>query len=128
MTTATEAPIIAVTRTIQRKWYYPTPRRGSERPDGKSIAYFDFSALDDSVWDQIINRRHRPFRQVRPLVEAALREAGIEFTSLRWSQHAGCSCPCSPGFRIEGGARGYDYWIGAKSDTIEATTTQEAGQ
>jgi len=26
-------------------------------------------------------------------------------TKVRWSQYAGCSCPCSPGFVVDGHSR-----------------------
>lgn len=112
--TETTAPTVKVISIERRTWWGrgSTQRRGADRPDGKSICYFDFSALDSDVWEQIINRRHRPYREVRPFVEAALREAGIEFEKTRWNQRAGCDCPCSPGFVLEGAVRGFDYWVG----------------
>jgi len=112
MTTTTEITA-TITSARQRKWTDGRGRRGSDRPDGRSIAHFDFSALDADVWEQIINRRNRPHNAARPLVERALRDAGIEFTGLRWSQRAGCSCGCSPGFLMDGAALGWDYTVAA---------------
>ena len=34
----------------------------------------------------------------RRIITAGLAEIGIEFESIRFSQKAGCSCPCSPGW------------------------------
>lgn len=30
---------------------------------------------------------------------------------LKWSQYAGCSCGCSPGFIVEGDTRKYDVFV-----------------
>jgi len=37
-------------------------------------------------------------KEERRIITAALAEIGIEFESIRFSQKAGCSCPCSPGW------------------------------
>lgn len=57
----------------------------------------EFNVLEDFV-----NRASPPWQLVKAPAETALREAGWEFERLRWSQRAGCSCPCSPGFIMMG--------------------------
>ena len=37
-------------------------------------------------------------KEERRIIAAALEAAGIKFESVRFSQKAGCSCPCSPGW------------------------------
>lgn len=57
---------------------------------------------DETIIDNLMNRRNRPFREWRSAVEAAARDycknKGVAFTKLQWSQKAGCQCGCSPGF------------------------------
>lgn len=66
----------------------------------RSIAYV--SIKDETFLENFGNRAARPHKVWQPAVEAALREAGIEFERLSWSQKAGCRCGCSPGFYIKG--------------------------
>lgn len=88
-------------------------RRASDRPDGHSIVYVGVDGED--IVEQLTTRRQRPYQALRPIVKAELEKRGIK-GKLRWSQHAGCSCPCSPGFLILNGDTGKDYWITIKAD------------
>lgn len=116
-TTTTHTPTVTVVSKKQRSWgYYDTysgrfvnHRRGSERPDGRSIAYLDFQG--ETILDNLVNRRTRPYTLLRPYVLEALDAAGISVDKMRWSQTAGCSCPCSPGYVLYGAPRGYDIWV-----------------
>lgn len=65
---------------------------------------------DESILENLGNRTSRPYKAWKPLVEAKLKEMGIGFEKIRWSQYAGCSCPCSPGFVVVGD-RGKDIWM-----------------
>ena len=50
-------------------------------------------AVGESIMDNLMNRRSRPYRMYREMLsdQPFMKDA-------RWSQRAGCSCPCSPGF------------------------------
>lgn len=86
------------------------PMRFSDRPDGQSIVYI--AVEGETIAEQLYARRARPYTLLRKPLEDILRANGIRFSKLRWSQKAGCGmCPCSPGFVIEGGDRGSDYWL-----------------
>jgi hypothetical protein len=66
----------------------------------------------ESIIENLQNRRTRPHtvyrKEVIPGVLAAL---GLPAdTRVKWSQYAGCSCPCSPGFVIDG-AHGRDVHV-----------------
>ena len=84
-------------------------RRFSEDPMGPSIVYVFVDG--ETIEEQLITRRMRPYNLIRKPLEAMLRERGIKFEKLQWSQKAGCDCPCSPGFIIRGGDRGKNYWL-----------------
>jgi hypothetical protein len=61
---------------------------------------------DETVMENLMNRRNRPVKLYREIAERGLIEAGIDFYQLSWSKHAGCSmCPCSPGFIVKGSTR-----------------------
>lgn len=64
-----------------------------------------------NVIEDLENRTRRPHSAWRkPLLEAMAR-IGID-AKMYWSQYAGCSCPCSPGYTIEGDDfRGWDFWV-----------------
>lgn len=82
---------------------------GRDVPSGKSVVYV--SVEGESLWDTIAARGNRPHTAWRPYVEEALREYGFNFTKLTWSNKAGCSCPCSPGFIVTEGTHGHDIWV-----------------
>lgn len=57
----------------------------------------------ETLIENLENRKSRPYdlfrKQVIPTVLAQL---GVDAsTKIRWSQYAGCSCPCSPGFVLD---------------------------
>lgn len=55
----------------------------------------------ETVLDQLVKRRVRPVAEWRRLMPEILERAGLSAQKVRWSQRAGCSCPCSPGFICE---------------------------
>lgn len=58
----------------------------------------------ESVLENFQNRRSRPINEYRSILRQAFAQEGIDVSNLeyRWSQKAGCSCGCSPGFIIDG--------------------------
>lgn len=76
----------------------------------------------ESVLENLLGptgRRGRPItewrRDVLPVVVEALRAKGFlpadAVATARWSQYAGCSCPCSPGFIFDAPQlRGFEVW------------------
>ena len=59
--------------------------------------------MGESVWENLQNRRNRPVTEFRKVAYEALAQLGYTKSDvkLRWSQYAGCTCPCSPGFVME---------------------------
>jgi len=136
-----------VTSDRERSWYEPTYRTyrdengefksvqtgtrrktpghgGRDVPTGKSVVYVHVK--NESLWDDFANRTSRPHTAWKPFVERALREHGFEFSKLTWSQKAGCSCPCSPGFIVSTGTRGHDLWVTIEADEPQRTDDAEA--
>jgi len=58
----------------------------------------------ESIMDNLMNRRQRPYTTYKKeVIPAVLEKMGLPSnTKVRWSQYAGCSCPCSPGFVVDG--------------------------
>jgi len=58
----------------------------------------------ESIIDNLMNRRSRPIKLFRQAAKDGLSAMGVDLSKveLRWSQKAGCSCGCSPGFIVEG--------------------------
>lgn len=58
----------------------------------------------ETILEQLETRRQRPYTAYRKeVLPTVMKQLGIpEDTRVRWSQYAGCSCPCSPGFIVEG--------------------------
>jgi hypothetical protein len=63
-----------------------------------------FFQVGESLSENLQNRRSRPSKEYKKLLPEACKQAGIDpFTFLAsWSQKCGCSCGCSPGFRLQG--------------------------
>ena len=62
-----------------------------------------------NVLEDLMNRYRRPAHLWRPVTHEAMARIGI-VGRLTWSQKAGCSCGCSPGF-ISNAVRGGDFSI-----------------
>jgi hypothetical protein len=57
----------------------------------------------ETIFENLSNRKSRPNAEYRKQVMGdVLEHMGLPSnTKIRWSQYAGCSCPCSPGFIID---------------------------
>jgi hypothetical protein len=93
----------------------------------------------ETMLDNLMNRGSRPVEQWRVLATRTMRELGLDpqeaYLKLRWSQKAGCSCGCSPGFIMADFAvrcalpgidlpyasNGYDLMITPKPVVAEST-------
>ena len=55
---------------------------------------------EESLAENLMNRRDRPQALYRKqILPKVIQELNLpEGTKAKWSQYAGCSCPCSPGF------------------------------
>jgi hypothetical protein len=56
------------------------------------------SVEDETVLDNLANRKRRPYDVYKKMLRSSGVGAVLDLNGLRWSQKAGCSCPCSPGF------------------------------
>jgi len=89
------------------------------------------SVKDESIIDNMLNRKRRPYSVYKTLIRGSLLEQVLRLGDLRWSQYAGCSCSCSPGFVLPkqvlniGGHTfsNFDVWISIEG----APATAEAG-
>lgn len=74
--------------------------------NGKKVSYSRvyFFPANETVLDQFSNRRARLYDEYRKLLPLALMAEGVPGDVSRdaiWSQKAGCSCGCSPGFIVK---------------------------
>jgi len=92
----TEAPALKVLEV--------TIRRNTEFSARNQKARVYFWPKGESVWENLENRRSRPHKEYRKLIPEVLERIGAdpEAVKLSWSQKAGCSCGCSPGFIADG--------------------------
>lgn len=106
----------------KRTWRYDLGRDGLKeclRPNGRSLVWFHFAGLvkgsniTGTEWeDENYSPGYPPYVVARPLAEAALRKAGIDFDALVWAPKAGPD-EFGAGWFLEGAERGYNYWIAA---------------
>jgi len=61
----------------------------------------------ETIMDNLMNRKQRPHTiYKKEVIPSVLEKMGLSAdTKVRWSQYAGCSCPCSPGFIVDGDSR-----------------------
>lgn len=76
------------------------PRRPGRRwRDYTAAPRMYVSVTDESILDNLANRRRRPYNVYKTLLRDLRLWGILDLGKLTWSQHAGCSmCPCSPGF------------------------------
>lgn len=57
------------------------------------------SVADESVLENLENRRRRPYNVYKKMIAASGISSVLNLQNLAWRQGAGCRmCPCSPGF------------------------------
>lgn len=67
----------------------------------------------ETVMENFTKGRHtRPYTQYKKEVLPQLfRKLGLNGIKVSWSQKAGCSCPCSPGFIVKEGNVPWDIHV-----------------
>jgi hypothetical protein len=77
----------------------------------------------ENILDNLQNRTSRPSRLYAEAVAPALAALGLADTCKgSWSQYAGCTCPCSPGFVVKAKPGNYvshmpkDVWVTVTGD------------
>jgi hypothetical protein len=75
------------------------PRRSYRQYNAKPRIYV-WAQNEETILENLENRKRRPHKIWRKGVKEAFAEVGLsfDFDGMVWSQYAGCSCPCSPGF------------------------------
>ena len=82
------------------------------------------SVADETMLDNLANRKRRPYNVYKTLIHSTNLASVIDLSKLSWSQYAGCSCPCSPGFVLNhqnivddkgNGFRYFDLWLTLES-------------
>jgi hypothetical protein len=94
---------ITITNPLSRPQYL----NGRSRQT-KSRLYIN--TKNETILENLANRRSRPTQVYKSILPDIFQALGVPVKPVRWSQYAGCTCPCSPGFIIEGDY-GMDYWI-----------------
>lgn len=66
----------------------------------------------ETIMGNLLDRRNRPLGAFRTIAQQVLKEYGAPDAKIYWSQRAGCSCPCSPGFIVtHPGYEGFDLHV-----------------
>ena len=77
---------------------------------------------DETIKENFENRRQRPYTIYKKEVLPQLfRKLGLSPEKVGWSQKAGCSCPCSPGFVVQSRDIPFDIHV-TVTDKYVATT------
>lgn len=89
----------------------------------------------ETILENLANRRNRDYTTYRKIVQQATKQVGFKSLKMGWSQYAGCSCPCSPGFKVKDwdwpshpeSGNYWDMWVvigRVKSDPVVDLETQ----
>lgn len=93
MTKQFEIKVAGATITVMPRTY----RYGYQTDYHKAPRMY-VSVADETVFDNLANRKRRPYNVYKTLIHSSGIASVLDLSELRWSQKAGCSCPCSPGF------------------------------
>jgi hypothetical protein len=84
----------------------------ARKDTGKTLPRVFVYPEGETILENLFARRQRPYsvyrREILPEVWDQL---GVSNAKVRWSQYAGCTCPCSPGFVVTEGYRGDDLIV-----------------
>lgn len=80
----------------------------------RTTAHLYIFPTGESIVENLLNRRERPYKQWYTLIPQILKKAGLSAEEIKgvnasWSQKCGCSCGCSPGFKLKGYSKN-DVW------------------
>ncbi len=92
------------------------PKSGSSSKDNATDYYHRpriyVHLAGETIMQDLQNRRARPYKVYKAEVLPALfRLLGITDVKVGWSQKAGCSCPCSPGFIVKDDGLPFDIHV-----------------
>lgn len=81
---------------------------------------------DETIIENLQKRTVRPYTTYKKeVIPSILKSLNLpEKTKVKWSQYAGCSCPCSPGFIVEGDYS-KDVFVTISNKTPETTEVTE---
>jgi hypothetical protein len=82
--------------TVKRRAPYSTPYATVREWNKGTRIYVD--EVGETVLDNLEKRMGRPSDKYKAPVLEALEQIGLTSVKVNWSQRAGCTCPCSPGF------------------------------
>ena len=105
-------------KIIITRLYLRDSRKSPYKKQPKSRVYAFREGVEQTLMEEKSERYTQ--RHVKKELKKALLEAlagvGVVQDNMKWSQYAGCSCPCSPGFVLTGRfvdneGRPLDIWI-----------------
>ena len=82
----------------------------------QKTAHCYFFLTGESILENLQNRRKRPNKEFKALLPKVFEKTDFEslwnegHIKANWSQKCGCSCGCSPGFRLNG-LYGYNIFV-----------------
>jgi hypothetical protein len=98
-----------------------------EKHSASPRVYFWLADRATKSFDEFIGQRFLPQDLFRPLMDEVLRPVGLLGTKASWSQKAGCSCPCSPGFILRGVEHyDFDIHVDYEPKKVKATARRSA--
>jgi len=59
------------------------------------------SIEDETLMSNLANRKRRPYNVYKSMIHSSGLAGVLDISKLSWSQHAGCTCNCSPGFILK---------------------------
>ena len=88
----------------------PTQQNRARWKDYDARPRLYISHKGENVLENLANRRSRPTTLYKGILPSILKELGLPVdTKVSWSQKAGCSCGCSPGFILKTAGR-WNAW------------------
>lgn len=69
-----------------------------------------FFIENEKLSENLENRKTRSYTEYKKLLPEVLKRAGLQSQEANWSQKAGCTCPCSPGFLLNE-STGHDIFV-----------------
>lgn len=117
--------IVEITRRDHEKGDYDEDNFAPARPHNARVYFWPEG--ETFLENFFVGRRTRPVGALKKLLPEVFKQQGLPEHPAEWSQYAGCTCGCSPGFVVTG-LYGFDLYVTYKIEQAQEGQVDDASR